>query len=118
MNIFNLQPLSSILVLSGGIFYLAALIQSKFPPKRINYLYGYRTKASMQNLESWKFAQSYASKKMKHMSLYIFILGAFSSFLRFGLMWSLWIGIVTLVLMIALMIFYVEKELKNRFPKE
>ena len=118
LNIFIIYPLPSILFLSGGIFYLAALVLSKFPPKKINYLYGYRTKASMKSQESWNFSQNYTSKKMKYISLYIFIIGAFSSFLNIELMWSLWLGIIISVLMPVLMILEVEKELKTRYPKE
>lgn len=118
LNIFIIYPLPSILFLSGGIFYLAALVFSKFPPKKINYLYGYRTKASMKSQESWNFSQNYTSKKMKYISLYIFIIGAFSIFLNIELMWSLWLGIIISVLMPVLMILEVEKELKTRYPKE
>ena len=118
LNIFIIYPLPSILFLSGGIFYLAALVFSKFPPKKINYLYGYRTKASMKSQESWNFSQNYTSKKMKYISLYIFIIGAFSSFLNIELMWSLWLGIIISILMPVLVILEVEKELKTRYPKE
>lgn len=118
LNIFIIYPLPSILFLSGGIFYLAALVFSKFPPKKINYLYGYRTKASMKSQESWNFSQNYTSKKMKYISLYIFIIGAFSIFLNIELMWSLWLGIIISILMPVLMILEVEKELKTRYPKE
>ena len=118
LNIFIIYPLPSILFLSGGIFYLAALVFSKFPPKKINYLYGYRTKASMKSQESWNFSQNYTSKKMKYISLYIFIIGAFSIFLNIELMWSLWLGIIISILMPVLVILEVEKELKTRYPKE
>ncbi|MDA9602756.1 SdpI family protein [Flavobacteriaceae bacterium] len=118
LNIFIIYPLPSILFLSGGIFYLVALVLSKFPPKKINYFYGYRTKASMKSQESWNFSQNYISKKMKYMSLYILIIVAFSSFLKIELMWSLWLGIIISVLMPVLMILEVEKELKTRYPKE
>ena len=118
LNIFIIYPLPSILFLSGGIFYLVALVLSKFPPKKINYFYGYRTKASMKSQKSWEFAQNYTSKKMKYISLYIFIIGAFLSFLNIELMWSLWLGIIISILMPVLMILEVEKELKTRYPKE
>ena len=31
-------------------------------PKKINYVYGYRTKRSMRNEETWKFANQYLGK--------------------------------------------------------
>jgi hypothetical protein len=55
---------------------------------------------------------------MKYMSLYMFIIGAFSSFLTVELMWSLWRGIIIPFLMPVLVIIEVEKELKAGYPKE
>ena len=34
----------------------------KIPPKRINYLYGYRTRRSMRNQDTWDFAHQYCGK--------------------------------------------------------
>jgi hypothetical protein len=55
--------LSLILVVSGIIFCLAAFLHKRFPPKQINFFYGYRTRKSMKNIESWNFAQSLSSKE-------------------------------------------------------
>lgn len=63
LNIFIIYPLPSILFLSGGIFYLVALVLSKFSPKKINYFYGYRTKASMKSQESWNLRKISHQKK-------------------------------------------------------
>ena len=46
----------AIAMVGGGLFLW------KCPPKNINGLIGYRTKRSMQNQESWDFAQRYAGK--------------------------------------------------------
>ena len=54
---------------------------------------------------------------MKYISLYIFIIGAFLSFLNIELMWSLWLGIIISVLMPVLMILEVEKRAKNEISK-
>ena len=72
LNIFFIYPLPSILFLSGGIFYLVALVLSKFPPKKINYFYGYRTKASMKSQESWNFAQNYTSKNEIYLTIHFY----------------------------------------------
>jgi len=34
----------------------------KHPPKIINWVYGYRTKMSMKNEETWEFAHSYHAR--------------------------------------------------------
>ena len=57
------NPLVLILCISGLIFLLAGFIQQRFPPKKINHLYGYRTSNSMKSQESWDFAQEYSAKK-------------------------------------------------------
>ena len=33
-------------------------------PKRINYIFGYRTPMSMKNIDTWRFGNSYAGKCM------------------------------------------------------
>jgi len=45
------NPLFLIPSTSGLIFILAGFIMLKFPPKKINSLYGYRTSSSMKNQE-------------------------------------------------------------------
>ncbi len=52
-----LNPFSITLVLSGAVFVIASEIVARHPPKRINSLYGYRTRASMASQERWDFAQ-------------------------------------------------------------
>ena len=34
----------------------------KYPPKKINWVVGYRTRKSMNNEENWKFANQYCGK--------------------------------------------------------
>jgi len=41
----------------GLYFYIAG-------PKKINYIFGYRTPMSMKNLDTWKFGNTYAGRLM------------------------------------------------------
>ena len=41
----------------------------KYPPKKINTLYGYRTNRSMKNKEIWDFANTYSAKFLLNFSL-------------------------------------------------
>ena len=52
-----------------GIFVL------KYPPAKINTIYGYRTKRSMQSQESWDFAQTYSTKLMVDAAKFITFMG-------------------------------------------
>lgn len=112
-----MNPLFLILTLCGGIFLLAGYIQLRFPPKKINHLYGYRTATSMRSQECWDFAQAFSAKKMIKMSTYIIALGLLSWFADLQHFWAVGLALTILILMPLLMLFQVEKELKKRFPK-
>ena len=113
MELLQFNSLSLILVLTGFIFYVAGFVQYKYPPKRINHLYGYRTKKSMSNLKIWKFAQSYAAKKMQGLGFSLFLLGLILSVIDI----NKGLGIALVTAAPFLMLFEIEKELKKRFPK-
>ena len=40
---------------------LLGWLLKKFPPKKINHLYGYRTQWSMKNEATWEAANTYSS---------------------------------------------------------
>lgn len=44
------------------IMIFFGLVFSKGAPKKINYIFGYRTKRSMMNLETWRFAHRYIGR--------------------------------------------------------
>lgn len=44
------------------IMIVAGLLMHKNGPKKINSLYGYRTTRSMQNTDTWKFANEYCGR--------------------------------------------------------
>lgn len=41
-----------------------SILYRMFPPKKINYLYGYRTKRSMQSQDTWNESNTYAANAM------------------------------------------------------
>ncbi|MEQ9104731.1 MAG: SdpI family protein [Rhodothermales bacterium] len=66
-----IDPIPFTLVLEGLIFLVAAWISARFPARKINLTYGYRTKASMASQERWDFAQAYARREMTRGGLYL-----------------------------------------------
>lgn len=50
------NPLFNITFFGGIVFSLARSVQLKFPPKKINSRYGYRSVSSMKSQETWDFA--------------------------------------------------------------
>ena len=111
--------LLALILSSGGlIFLLAGYIQHRFPPKKINHLYGYRTSTSMKSQESWDFTQQYSAKKMMQIGTYITALGLSSWIIDLQLLWSAVIALTIVTIGPLLMLFKVESELKKRFPKK
>ena len=53
---------------------LLGWLLKKFPPKKINHLYGYRTQRSMKNQATWEAANTYSSLVFFKISLYSFLI--------------------------------------------
>lgn len=95
------------------ISIVAVAVLRLFPPRKINGLYGYRTKRSMQSQKKWDFAQKYSA------GLGLYLMAALlavqvlttivipdSVFSRLGL-------IALLLIAIAFVIYKTERELGN-----
>ena len=113
-----MNSMTLILSVSGLIFLLAGYIQQRFPPKKINHLYGYRTSTSMKSQESWDFAQAFSAKKMMRIGAYCIGLGILSYFIDIQLLWSTGIALTIVTIGPLFMLLQVESELKKRFPKK
>jgi len=61
--------------LIGIIMYLIGSMMQKFPPKKINSWYGYRTESSMKNQQTWDEATSYSAKIMTVAGMILIIAG-------------------------------------------
>ena len=106
-----------ILVTAGLIFYIAAWIQAKYPPKKINHFYGYRTKTSMKSQEIWDFAQQYSAEKLKRCGLFLILIGIASAVFSMNGMVIFWVGLSIVVLAPIYTIIQVEKKLKEKFTR-
>ena len=113
-----MYPLAGILLLTGGCFSLAGYITKRFPPKKINHLYGYRTKTSMRNHEVWDFAQRYSASEMIKLGIIMLILAGFAWFAEVQFKGDIFVAIGLTVIFPLVMLFQIETELKKRFPKE
>jgi hypothetical protein len=113
----QINPLTLILGVTGLIFYVAGYIQFKYPPKKINFLYGYRTTTSIRSQEIWDFSQTLSAKKIHHLGIYLFFGGILAYLINIDQFFAMWIGISLVTGSPVLLIFQVEKELKRRFPK-
>ena len=113
----QINSITLILGVTGLIFYVAGYIQFKYPPKKINFLYGYRTTTSIRSQEIWDFSQTLSAKKIQQLGVYLFFGGILAYFINIDHFFAMWIGISLVTGSPVLLIFQVEKELKSRFPK-
>lgn len=99
----------------GPLFILLGYYFSKFPPKKINNIYGYRTPRSMKSQEAWDFAQVYGAKKMMVAGLIMLVAGVL--LLPFNLTENIAapLSIGILVGTAIWMIVATERELKKKF---
>ena len=98
-----------------GFMMLLAFIIKRYPPKKINPFYGYRTKRSMLNPKTWEAANNYAARLMLQLCLYSFLIPAVTYLLIPE--WNLLITIVGNTILILLVIFYTEKYLSIHFDE-
>jgi len=74
-NVLRLIP-----AMVGWIIIILGILTLKFPPKKINYFYGYRTPLSMKNQKNWDFAQIYSSHEFIKIGIALMIV-SFASFM-------------------------------------
>ncbi|MCL4123833.1 UNVERIFIED_CONTAM: hypothetical protein GTU68_037813 [Idotea baltica] len=105
-------------MLCGIIFILAGLLLSKYPPKSINNLYGYRTSTSMKNQDIWDFAQKISSKKIFKYGAIISLLSLAGLFNVLAVsVFNMFLGIGIIVFTSIVMIFETESVLKKKLKE-
>lgn len=104
-----------IALLCGIIFLVAGFIFLKYPPKKINSLYGYRTPRSMKSQERWDFAQDYAAKEMMNLGFFLGISSFMGKFLEMEEDTRIWVGLAMTIFMVIVLILRVEKALNEKF---
>ncbi len=103
--------------LMGIVFLLLGFFQYKFPPKKINDLYGYRTKNSMSSIEKWNLAQKHSSILMMKIAIFHIICSFTGSLYAQSENSQLAIGIVVALSSCAVLFYFTEKKLKTESPK-
>jgi len=92
---------------------LLGWLLKKYPPKKINHLYGYRTQRSMKNQATWEAANTYSSLVFFKVSLYSFFIPVALYFLYPQL--NVLFTIITNTLLLLYVLYATEKHLKARF---
>ena len=102
----------------GPLMVILTYIFYKFPPKKINPLYGYRTNRSMQNQEIWDFANKVSTKYLLVASLITSLVQAIIILMKYQSENGLLASITILLLLLVLSIWKTEIELNKNFDKK
>jgi uncharacterized membrane protein len=102
--------------LIGIIFSNTALIMYRFPVKKINYLFGYRTKNSMKNQQIWNFSQKFSSIKMLQSGLFLVVFSFLGMVFHPDEKVQLIVGIGLSILVCVFLFYTTEKAIKKNFP--
>ena len=101
---------------TNGLLFLISVIFWKFPPKKINGFYGYKTPKAMQNQQIWDFANTTFNRSLLIYAGISFIAGlAFVTFLKAELTWQ---PMAFVCLSIIVSIVKTEKALTSTFTEE
>lgn len=100
------------LFLVGFVFALAACLTLRFPPKKINQIYGYRTKRSMSSQENWDIAQKFSSQLMLKQGLIMLALACILVVLPIHEIVSVIISVALLIGSVTVLFVQTEKRLK------
>jgi uncharacterized membrane protein len=100
------------LFIVGFVFAVAAFITIKFPPKKINSTYGYRTSRSMKNQENWDLAQRFSSQLMLKKGLIMLVLALILAVLPIPIEVATLISLLLLLMSVINLFVQTEKRLK------
>ena len=100
---------------TGASFLLASLVGMVWPAKKINSLYGYRSRRSMHSQEAWDFAQQYANKLLVVIGVLNLSFGLSGSFMLLSDLYSVVLSLLFMFLTLLWLFWKTDRVLKNRY---
>lgn len=101
---------------TNGLFFLISVLFWKFPPKKINSIYGYKTPKAMLNQQIWDFANSTFNKSLLIYTGFSFI--AVLTFVTFFKIVLTWQPMALVILSLVVSVVKTEKALSINFTDE
>ena len=111
------NPWVIVMGITGVMTVIFGFIFLRFPPKRINWFYGYRTSSSMKSQERWDFAQKHSAKGMIRVGLLMIAVGLAGGWLPLKPAVAAFASIPVMLIFIVVLIYQTERALKEKFGK-
>jgi uncharacterized membrane protein len=97
--------------------FLTGLLLKKYPPKKVNILYGYRTSSSMKSQERWDFSQKYCALLFIRLAVLAVVLSVLALFLNLAKNVAVISGLSVMIFLFIFAIVKTEKAIKAKFGK-
>ena len=110
----EINPPVLVCVLCGLIYIITGLVVLRYPPKKINDFYGYRTSRSKKSQAHWDYAQKESSKYIIQSGYYCLLTCALFLLFETGKA-GIWIAIILTTLYPFISVIQTEKALKKKF---
>ncbi|MFD2513643.1 SdpI family protein [Pontibacter locisalis] len=103
-------------LLPGLLVLMIGFILYKWPPKRINWFWGFRTHYSMRNMENWQEGNRYYAKLILGIGV-VSILISWICYYLLPLLASLLLPIGFMIILFMLSILLTNEHLKRKYGK-
>jgi len=110
----EINPPVLVCVLCGLIYIITGQVVLRYPPKKINDFYGYRTSRSKKSQAHWDYAQKESSKYIIQSGYYCLLTCALFLLFETGKA-GIWIAIILTTLYPFIYVIQTEKALKKKF---
>jgi uncharacterized membrane protein len=100
---------------TNGLLFLVSFLFWKFPPKKINKIYGYRTFRTMQNDEIWNFANTVFNKNLLIYAGISLLAGLLYAYISRNITWQ---PMVLVMLTLIVCILKTEKSISEIYDDE
>jgi uncharacterized membrane protein len=112
-----MNPLASLSLVIGITFCVVSLFARFFPPRSMDSRYGYRSRLSMRNMETWREAHIYSSRLLLVASIAMLTMAlVFSKKDHFQNYYFVYV-IGALVFFVIAIIYLTERRLKHKFDE-
>jgi uncharacterized membrane protein len=112
-----MNPLAALSLVIGITFCVVSVFARFFPPRSMDSRYGYRSRLSMRNMETWREAHIYSSRLLLVASIAMLSMALiFSKKAHFENVYLVVI-IAALVFFVIAIIYLTERRLKNKFDE-
>jgi uncharacterized membrane protein len=112
-----MNSLAALSLVIGITFSIVSLFARFFPPRTMDSRYGFRTKLSMRNMDTWREAHIYSSRLLLVASIAMLALGLVFAKRQHFEIYHFAIVIGALVFFIVGIIYMTERRLRHKFDE-